>query len=142
MKQILLAVLLLPLPFAADAQQQPPAQPWVGMSIRPFRDHARTRMLHVEGVVSRGPSERAGVRPGDMIVKIDGKSLQHVDDFDLLTFIGGLRPGARLRLDMIRNGAPLVVTVTVGTLPESAREGWSRALMSARRARLRAQSAG
>lgn len=62
MKQIIVAVLLLALPFAADAQQRPPAQPWVGMSIRPFREPARTRMLHVEGTVPGGPSERQHAR--------------------------------------------------------------------------------
>ena len=146
MKQILVTAVLLTLSLAAEAQPRtpparPPAQPWIGMSIRPFRDQTETRMLHVERIVPDGPSARAGVRPGDMIVKINGKSLQHVDDLDVLTFIGGLRPGVPLRLDLIRNGTHQAVVVTVGTLPESAREGWNRALMNARRARLRAQSA-
>ncbi len=128
------AFLLLSLLAGSSAEQ-----PWLGMTIRPFRDPRAVRMLHVERVVPNGPSARAGMRPGDFIVRINGKSLQHTDDLDVLTFIAERRPGERLRLDVIRNGAPLAIALTVGVMPESARRAWSTGLQNARRARMRAQ---
>lgn len=138
MKRLLLVALLIASTAAADSR--PSQQPWLGLAIRPFRDKAATRMLHVERVVPNGPGDRAGVRPGDIIVKIDGHSIQHIDDLDVLVFIGALRPGQRLRLDVVRTGAPRAITLAVGQMPESARAGWERALTNARRARLRAQT--
>jgi serine protease Do len=91
-------------------------------------------------VAANGPSARAGIDPGDFIVRINGESLQHTDDLDVLTFIAERRPGERLRFDIIRKGTPRVVVVTVGVMPESGRAGWNAALQNARRARLQAQT--
>ena len=140
MRRLLLLTLLIAATITAAPRPSPPQQPWLGMAIRPFRDQTGARMLHVERVTPKGPSDRAGVRPGDLIVRIDGESFQHIDDLDVLMFIGRLQPGQRLRLDLIRAGAPRVVTLSVGAMPESARAGWETALRNARRARLRAQA--
>jgi S1-C subfamily serine protease len=109
------------------------------MSVRPFVDGTGKRMLHVERVAQQGPGDRAGIRPGDIVVKIDGRVLQHMDDLDFLNFVGSRKPGQRLQFDTVRNGSPRAAVVIVGRMPEAARAGWELALQNARRVRAAAQ---
>jgi S1-C subfamily serine protease len=143
MKSLLVAIatIVLTLSVAAETSSSKADEnrPWFGMSVRPTLDQARGRVLHVERTVAEGPSHRAGIRPGDIITRINGDSLQHVDDLDFLLFVGGQKPGDRLRFEVVRAGKSQIITVTVGVLPASAVAGWQRALQAARRARVEAQ---
>lgn len=112
-------------------------RPWLGMSVR--AEGEAERVLHVERVAPEGPSYRSGIRPGDIITKVNGASLQHMDDLEFLLFIGERKPGERVRFEIVRNGTARVVIVTVGVMPASAYAGWQRALHNARQLRLRAQ---
>lgn len=137
MIRIVIAVTLVLAAAHLDAADE--KRPWLGMSVRADGDAERGRFLHVERTVAGGPSDRAGIRPGDIIRKINGTSLQHMDDLEFLLFIGERKPNERVRFDVIRNGVSRVITVRLGVMPPSAYEGWQRALQNARRLRLRAQ---
>ncbi|HYC93726.1 MAG TPA: PDZ domain-containing protein [Thermoanaerobaculia bacterium] len=115
------------------------SKPWLGMSVRPFRDQNGERMLHVERVTAGGPGARAGMLPGDIITRVNGNALQHVDDLDFLTFVGARKPGERLTFQVVRTGRSRTIVVTVGTMPDSARAGWELALQNARRVRAATQ---
>ena len=64
------------------------------------------------------PASRAGLLIGDVIVAIDGHSL---DGFDqLLDLLGGDVVGRTLRLDVVRAGQPVSVDVVIGERPRRA----------------------
>jgi serine protease Do len=68
----------------------------------------------VQGVESGGPAERAGIEPGDIIVKVDGKNVEK--SVDLPRIIGGTKPGSKASLQLFRRGATRDVQVTVAEL--------------------------
>ena len=59
--------------------------------------------------VDRGlPGDKAGIRPGDVIVGVEGKAVSTTDE--LVRIISTREPGSRVRLNLIRDGRPVVVT--------------------------------
>jgi len=65
------------------------------------------------------PAERAGLRVGDVITRIDGRAVR--DMGAVRNRIGLVRVGQRLRLELVRDGDPLELEVTVGELPRGNR---------------------
>jgi C-terminal processing protease CtpA/Prc len=124
--------------FGAKTETAKPL-PWLGMGVRPYTDGNGKRFLHVERTVAGGPSDRAGIRAGDIITGAQGTSLQIGDDLDFLMFVAEQKPGARLTFRVVREGRQKDVAVTVGTMPESYRPAWNRALEVARGKRVAAQ---
>jgi serine protease Do len=70
------------------------------------------RGIIVRDVDQNGPAARAGVRPGDIIVALDGRAVATWTDFIRELFTR--RPGDRVRLEIVRDGARRTVTVTLG----------------------------
>ncbi|MEO7245590.1 MAG: Do family serine endopeptidase [Rubrivivax sp.] len=66
----------------------------------------------VRSVESDGPADKAGVMPGDIIVKVDGRAVDKAGDLPRL--IGGTKPGARSTMQVFRRGALRDLTVAVG----------------------------
>ena len=66
----------------------------------------------VQQVQPGGPADKAGIKPGDIITTIDGRSIKDGDD--LVNDIAGRRPGSSIRLGFVRDGKPQDGTVTVG----------------------------
>jgi putative serine protease PepD len=62
-----------------------------------------------------GPADQAGVRSGDVIVAIDGRSVATGDD--AVGAIDAASPGDHLTLTVDRGGARKTITVTLGTRP-------------------------
>jgi predicted metalloprotease with PDZ domain len=68
--------------------------------------------IQVVALVARGPAERAGLLPGDIIVEIDG---QTVLDQDLLgRLLAGKQPGEEAALSVLRSGEIARFTLTLG----------------------------
>ena len=65
----------------------------------------------VTGVEKEQPAEKAGVEAGDIITKVDGKVVEKSGD--LPRIVGGLKPGARVTLQVFRRGAARDLTVTI-----------------------------
>jgi serine protease Do/serine protease DegQ len=61
------------------------------------------------------PAERAGLRVGDVVVKINGRPIQN--SLDMRNVVGLLRTGSRIDMEVIRQGEPLHVTAVI-TKPE------------------------
>ncbi len=60
-------------------------------------------------------AEKAGIKPGDVIVSVGGKDV--TADQTLSYLVANLAPGSRVPVDVIRDGKPQTLTVTVGTRP-------------------------
>jgi putative serine protease PepD len=66
-------------------------------------------------VAPGGPAARAGLQPGDVIVRFDG---QPVDDADtLLDALRSAAPGSRVSVTFLRGGQPDTVLVRLGSAP-------------------------
>ncbi len=66
----------------------------------------------VQQVQPSGPADKAGLKPGDIITTIDGRSIKDGDD--LVNEIASRRPGSSIRLGFMRDGKPEDATVTIG----------------------------
>jgi putative serine protease PepD len=65
----------------------------------------------VEQVVPGGPAASAGIKPGDVITKVDGKSVPTLDDY--LVTILSKKPGDTVQITYVRNGSSQTVNVRV-----------------------------
>jgi serine protease Do len=63
-----------------------------------------------------GPAERAGLQPGDLIVKIDGRDVQ--SSTDLTRQVGLVHAGSTIRLEVVRQGQVREVEVRSGVRPD------------------------
>jgi serine protease Do len=66
----------------------------------------------VNRVSPGGPAEKAGIKVGDIITGIDGRSIKDGDD--LVNEIASRRPGSSVRLAYLRDGKQADATVTIG----------------------------
>jgi serine protease Do len=69
----------------------------------------------VGDVTPSAPGAKAGLKSGDVITAIDGKKVEGSDD--LTMDVVSHTPGSTVTLDVVRNGQPTKVSVTLGTRP-------------------------
>jgi Do/DeqQ family serine protease len=70
----------------------------------------------IAGVLRGGPAGKAGVKPGDVLIKVDGEAVNH--PAVVLNHIAALAPGAHTRLTLRRKGKNFETDVTVGRRPK------------------------
>jgi serine protease Do len=66
----------------------------------------------VQTVSPGGPSDKAGLKPRDIIISIDGRPIK--DGNDLVEEIAGRHPGTTVRIGYLRDGKQADTVVTVG----------------------------
>ncbi len=66
----------------------------------------------ISNVQPGGPGDKAGLKAGDIIVSIDGRSIKDGDD--LVNDIAVRKPGSTAKLGFLRNGSTETATVTIG----------------------------
>jgi serine protease Do len=66
----------------------------------------------VQGVTPGQPADKAGIKPGDIILSIDGRSIK--DGNDLVADIASRHPGSSARIGYVRSGKEATTTVTIG----------------------------
>ena len=64
------------------------------------------------------PAEKAGVEPGDVILKFDGKVIDR--ESDLPRLVGATRPGSRVQLQVWRKGKAVDLPITVAEMEPDA----------------------
>ena len=67
-------------------------------------------------VVRNSPADQAGIKPGDILVSIDGKAINNWSS--MLETVANLPPGKIVPIKMMRNGAETVVQVKIGKRPK------------------------
>jgi serine protease Do len=70
----------------------------------------------VNSVEKGGPAEKAGVEPGDVILRFDGKVVNSSED--LPRIVGATKPGTRVPMQVWRNKSARDVQVTVAELQD------------------------
>jgi len=68
----------------------------------------------VRGVESGSPGEKAGIEPGDIIIKFDGKSIEKPSDLPRL--VGNTKPGTKSSLTVFRRGSQRDLNVTIAEI--------------------------
>src|SRR5690606_2395057 len=74
----------------------------------------------VAQVLEEGPAAKGGLRVGDVILTLDGRQI--VMSADLPHLVGGLKPGDKAKLEVVRDGARKTLDVVIGALPEEGDE--------------------
>ena len=69
----------------------------------------------ITGVLRNGPAAAAGIRPGDVILRIDGKDIGDVTQ--LLSIVSALKPGSSSQFTLARKSQQMDVMVKPGTRP-------------------------
>jgi serine protease Do len=96
---------------------------WMGVQIQPVsEDMAKSlRMKEAKGaiisdVTRDSPAETAGLKAGDVVVSADGRAIE--DHSALSRYIASKAPGSTVRLQVLRDGAPQTLSLTLGTFPD------------------------
>ena len=95
---------------------------WVGVEIRELTPElANTFGLRntagalIAGVLRGSPAERGGIRPGDILLDVDGRSVQ--DPKGMLEMVAALPPGKTASFRVRRSGEEIELKVAVGRRP-------------------------
>jgi serine protease Do len=98
---------------------------WLGVYIQDV-DEAMAQAMDLPGtggalvsdIVKDGPAARAGLKVGDVIVKLDGKAVEN--STQLRNDIASRVPGSKVNLTINRDGKEKSIPVKLGELPEEA----------------------
>jgi serine protease Do len=95
---------------------------WLGVFVQPIPDALRTQLdlkPNVGALVSKavpgGPGDRAGLRAGDVVVKLDDQAVDDADELSWLASTVGIGNSARLELQ--RGDKRLTLRVVMGRMP-------------------------
>jgi len=84
-------------------------------ALRRALDLSVARGAMVQDVSPQSPAERAGLRPYDVIVDVDGRAVEGNEE--LIRDISGRQPGTVSRLDVLRDGRRQTLTVKLAERP-------------------------
>lgn len=79
-----------------------------------------TKGVAVADVTPDSPAEKAKVKRTDVILAVNGRAIASLEDLRLM--IAQSVPGSTVKLSILRDGKPLTVEVTLGTLTEKPNE--------------------
>jgi len=69
----------------------------------------------VAGVLKNGPADRAGIKPGDILMNVNGQEI--TDTTRLLNVIAQIKPGTAAKVHLVRKNRELDVDVIIGKRP-------------------------
>jgi len=105
---------------------------WLGVFTQPLKeDYAEYWGIEAPGglivstIVAGSPAADAGFLPGDIIRAFDGQPIDATLDRDVLAFtqmVRAKKPKAVIGVDILREGKPMSLQVTLGVRPRSAQE--------------------
>jgi serine protease DegQ len=74
-----------------------------------------TKGVLIAGVLGGGPADRAGVKPGDILIELNGRNLS--DTRDLLNQVAQLSPGTEASLLILRKGKEIPLKTAISKRP-------------------------
>jgi Do/DeqQ family serine protease len=96
---------------------------WIGVEVQeispPMAESFKlgsTRGALIAGVLRGGPADKAGVKPGDVLVEIEGKPV--LDPSAMLNLVAALPPGTAAKVKLKRQGNSVDASITVGRRPK------------------------
>ena len=90
---------------------------WLGVS----SSDAAPRDGAVVQQVTGDPAQKAGLRPGDVILRFDDRTIATASD--LGQAVNTRKPGDTVKVEVQRNGSRETLSVTLGTRPNEAQQG-------------------
>jgi serine protease DegQ len=98
---------------------------WIGVAAQDMTKEiaesfklAGARGALISEVLNGSPADKGGVRPGDILIAVNGRSV--TDSTAMLTLISALHPGQQAQLKVIRDRRETALLVTVGRRPKPA----------------------
>ena len=70
----------------------------------------------ITGVLQNGPAAQAGIKPGDVVVKVGDKPVNNVSES--LSSVAALKPGTPAQFNLLRRDSKVDVAVTPGLRPK------------------------
>lgn len=131
--------LLIVLAFSSVPASAGARKPWLGMALLLRDAPSGGKFLYVAHAPEEAPAYRAGIRPGDLITRIDGKHIAFHDDLDVIEFSTSLAVGKLVKFRLTRAGKEQDVRVRIAALPVEYEELQAQSLKNARAARARAK---
>jgi len=118
-----------------EPQDEKPARPqkaWLGVQTQVLTPELAEALgldgkkgVRVTQVLPGSPADRAGVKVGDIFLKLDGQVIPASTQADQELFdnlIRAYKPGAEAELEGVRNGEPIRLVATLGQSPKTAPE--------------------
>lgn len=98
---------------------------WLGVAIQPLDQSTRdafglspeTRGVLIGDVFKDQPAERAGIKRGDVITKVNGKRVENPNQ--LRNYIAAIRPGESAPIELLRDGKKKKVKVKLSARDEN-----------------------
>jgi serine protease DegQ len=101
---------------------------WIGVEVQDITPElaesfgfANEKGALIAGVLDGGPADQAGVKPGDVLQAINGKSVS--DSADMLDRISQLPPNTSANLALLRGKSKLNARVRIGKRPKARSRG-------------------
>ena len=95
---------------------------WIGVELAPMTpalaESFKLGTLEgaiIKGVLSEGPADKAGVKPGDVLLSIDGRPI--TDPQGVLNVVTVITPGSAAKVKLKRKGQDLELPVIIGKRP-------------------------
>ncbi|SEP21640.1 Do family serine endopeptidase [Nitrosovibrio sp. Nv6] len=95
---------------------------WIGVEVQDLTPELaesfkrpNTNGALIAGVLKGGPADRAGVKPGDIIVEVEGSPV--IDSSGMLNLIAALAPGEAANIKVVRNQTEKPIKINVGKRP-------------------------
>ena len=80
-----------------------------------------TRGALLADVVKDGPADKAGLKPGDVVVALNGRPVS--DNNQLTRDVGVVPPGQKINLEVVRDGKQRGIDVTLAPRPDETDQG-------------------
>jgi serine protease Do len=100
---------------------------WLGVSMGEFKDGR----IQITEVVKNSPADKAGIRKGDFIKKINGKTIKTTGD--VVKIVREFKPEQKVKMELTRENKSQSALVVIGELKEGKRmAAWSYKFPSTR----------
>lgn len=113
---------------------------WIGVQIQPVTKEVADSLgmtepegALVSGTQTNSPAAQAGLKPGDVVIAINGNKIK--DARDLARQVAAMVPNTNVKIDYLRNGKAESAQLTIGQLQDQGPRGPARAIQGEEKAK-------